>query len=117
MARLGGDEFTVILEDLADARSAAAVAQKLHDAIAAPVRIENHDVFVNTSVFEGEVGAPEARVHRVAATEIATGLGSPLSATMVMSASESLAGSDFMRGHLRRHAAQLRRICSRHPRR
>ncbi len=50
VARLGGDEFTVILEDLQTAADAARIAQKMLDAIAAPVVLDGHEIFVAGSV-------------------------------------------------------------------
>lgn len=50
IARMGGDEFTVLLGDLASSNVAAAIAQKLLDTVAEPVRIEGHELYVTTSI-------------------------------------------------------------------
>jgi diguanylate cyclase (GGDEF)-like protein/PAS domain S-box-containing protein len=50
IARLGGDEFTVILPGLGDAAEAAEVARKLIEAVAKPVRIDDHLVYVGASI-------------------------------------------------------------------
>jgi diguanylate cyclase (GGDEF)-like protein/PAS domain S-box-containing protein len=50
LARLGGDEFMVIVEDFDDPSSLGRIAQKLCDAVAHPIRIEGHDIYVTTSI-------------------------------------------------------------------
>ncbi|OBS08017.1 bifunctional diguanylate cyclase/phosphodiesterase [Acidihalobacter prosperus] len=52
IAHLGGDEFTVILGDLGDtaAAAAAAVAEKILDALHKPFRIKRQEVFVGASI-------------------------------------------------------------------
>jgi len=50
LARLGGDEFMVIVEDFDDPSALAKIAQKLQDAIAQPFQIEDHDIFVTSSI-------------------------------------------------------------------
>jgi diguanylate cyclase (GGDEF)-like protein len=50
LARLGGDEFTVVLPDVPHAHDAAAVAQRLLEAFAAPLRVEGSDVVVTLSI-------------------------------------------------------------------
>jgi diguanylate cyclase (GGDEF)-like protein/PAS domain S-box-containing protein len=50
LARLGGDEFMVIVEDFDDAAVLNRVAQKLQDAIAQPFQIEEHDIYVSSSI-------------------------------------------------------------------
>jgi diguanylate cyclase (GGDEF)-like protein len=50
LARLGGDEFTVVLPDLHHEHEAAAVAQALLEAFAAPLRVEGSDVVVTLSL-------------------------------------------------------------------
>ncbi|MGZ5449721.1 MAG: PAS domain S-box protein [Thermoanaerobaculia bacterium] len=58
VARMGGDEFTMLLADVADRRGAALVAQKVLEAVRHPVTIDEHELFVTTSigiaVFPGE---------------------------------------------------------------
>ena len=50
VARWGGDEFTVILESLPQRSGASIVAQKLIDALAAPFQLDEHELFVTTSI-------------------------------------------------------------------
>ncbi|HET7433102.1 MAG TPA: EAL domain-containing protein, partial [Thermoanaerobaculia bacterium] len=50
VARMGGDEFTILLVDLSDRRSAAMVAQKVLDHVRQPVLIDEHELFVSTSI-------------------------------------------------------------------
>ncbi|HEX2060364.1 MAG TPA: EAL domain-containing protein, partial [Thermoanaerobaculia bacterium] len=50
VARMGGDEFTILLADLNDRRGAAAVAQKVLEAVRHPVVIDEHELYVTTSV-------------------------------------------------------------------
>ena len=50
VARMGGDEFTILLADLGDRRGAATVAQKVLEAIRQPVQIDEHELYVSTSI-------------------------------------------------------------------
>ncbi len=50
VARMGGDEFTILLADLHDRRGAAAVAQKVLEAIRQPIHIDEHELYVTTSI-------------------------------------------------------------------
>jgi len=50
LARMGGDEFTVILEELRDAGDAAAVAQKIIDAMARAFVVSGEEMFISTSI-------------------------------------------------------------------
>jgi diguanylate cyclase (GGDEF)-like protein/PAS domain S-box-containing protein len=50
VARLGGDEFCVLLQDIADPREAAAVAQKLIHELGAPYGIGGHTLVVGASI-------------------------------------------------------------------
>ena len=50
LARLGGDEFMVIVEDFDEPQVLGRIAQKLLDAIAQPFRIEDHDIYVTSSI-------------------------------------------------------------------
>ena len=50
IARLGGDEFTIVLEGVKDVREVIIVAEKILEAIARPISIEGHEVFVTTSI-------------------------------------------------------------------
>jgi diguanylate cyclase (GGDEF)-like protein/PAS domain S-box-containing protein len=50
VARMGGDEFTMLLSDCADRRGAMLVAQKVLEAVRHPVTIDEHELFVTTSI-------------------------------------------------------------------
>jgi diguanylate cyclase (GGDEF)-like protein len=50
LARLGGDEFMVIVEEFDDPAVLARIAQKLCDAVAHPIEIEEHDIYVTSSI-------------------------------------------------------------------
>ncbi len=50
VARLGGDEFTVLLPEIRYIQDAAAVAQKILDALALPFILDGHEVFIGTSI-------------------------------------------------------------------
>src|SRR5438477_7521089 len=50
IARIGGDEFCVLLQDIADAREAAAVAQKLLHELGKSYRIGEHQVNCGASI-------------------------------------------------------------------
>ena len=50
IARMGGDEFTVLLPELKNPEDAASVAQKLLEAVAQPMRIEETELFITTSI-------------------------------------------------------------------
>jgi diguanylate cyclase (GGDEF)-like protein len=50
VARIGGDEFCVLLQDIADPREAAAVAQKLLRELGKPCRIGEHRITSGASI-------------------------------------------------------------------
>src|SRR3954465_5618363 len=50
VARIGGDEFCVLLQDIADPREAAAVAQKLVHELGRSYRVADHDVSSGGSI-------------------------------------------------------------------
>ncbi len=50
LARLGGDEFMVIVEDFDDPSVLNRITQKLQDALAHPFEIEEHDIYVTSSI-------------------------------------------------------------------
>ncbi len=50
LARLGGDEFMVIVEDFDDPAVLGQIAQKLLDAVSQPFKIEEHDIYVTSSI-------------------------------------------------------------------
>ncbi|HET9015998.1 MAG TPA: EAL domain-containing protein [Thermomicrobiaceae bacterium] len=49
-ARLGGDEFTVLLEDLPEPAEARQIAERVLEAIRAPLRIGRHELVVTASI-------------------------------------------------------------------
>lgn len=50
VARLGGDEFTVLLSEINTIQNAAKVAQRIFDIMSHPFMIDNHEVFITTSI-------------------------------------------------------------------
>ena len=50
VARLSGDEFTIILQGLDRVRDIRQVAQKILDCLTPPIRLNNHRIFVKTSI-------------------------------------------------------------------
>jgi len=50
VARLGGDEFVVLLEDLKDNSSALRIADKILEAMRAPISLDGQDVHITTSI-------------------------------------------------------------------
>ena len=63
LARLGGDEFMVIVEDFDDPEVLGRIAQKLQDAVSQPFEVEDHDIYVTSSigisVYPDDGDAPE----------------------------------------------------------
>lgn len=50
VCRYGGDEFVVLVTDLAQARDAALVSQKIASAVASPITIESRTISVSVSI-------------------------------------------------------------------
>ena len=50
IARFGGDEFVVLCEDIAEARDAVAVGQRIVEATAVPFDLEGREMYVTASV-------------------------------------------------------------------
>ena len=50
VGRLGGDEFVVLLDGLSSVSEAAAVAQRLLEALASPHQLDGHEVFCSASI-------------------------------------------------------------------
>ncbi|WP_223457269.1 MULTISPECIES: phosphodiesterase DibA [unclassified Pseudomonas] len=50
LARLGGDEFAVLAESCPQLVQAAALAQRIIDGLKAPFSIDDHQLFINTSI-------------------------------------------------------------------
>jgi diguanylate cyclase (GGDEF)-like protein len=63
VARLGGDEFGILLEDVADAETAEAVALRIEEELAKPLHFEGREVFVSASIgialSSARLGMPE----------------------------------------------------------
>ena len=49
-ARLGGDEFAVLLEDAPDSRAVVEVAERILDALHAPVLVDGREVYARASI-------------------------------------------------------------------
>jgi diguanylate cyclase (GGDEF)-like protein len=50
ISRLGGDEFTILVQDLKDGTDASLLAQKIIYSLSEPINIENHTLYVTTSI-------------------------------------------------------------------
>ncbi|HLY08959.1 MAG TPA: EAL domain-containing protein [Planctomycetota bacterium] len=50
LARFGGDEFTILVDDVRSGADAALVASRIHQHLAAPIRIGGQDVFTTASI-------------------------------------------------------------------
>jgi diguanylate cyclase (GGDEF)-like protein/PAS domain S-box-containing protein len=50
VARLGGDEFAVLVEHVSDAADPSRVAERIHAAVARPIRLGHQEVFTSASV-------------------------------------------------------------------
>ena len=50
LARLGGDEFAVLAESCPQPGQAAALAQRILDALKKPLHVDGHELFINASI-------------------------------------------------------------------
>ncbi len=50
LARLGGDEFTILLEDVAGLETATQIADRIAEALRAPILVADHSLFVSASI-------------------------------------------------------------------
>ena len=50
VARLGGDEFTMLIDDIADASDVVDVAERVQNALAQPLELDNHDFATTASI-------------------------------------------------------------------
>src|SRR2546423_8178963 len=50
LARFGGDEFAILLAGITGARAATVVAERIHQRLRMPFRLEGHELFVTTSI-------------------------------------------------------------------
>jgi diguanylate cyclase (GGDEF)-like protein len=117
VARLGGDEFTVVLTDMASptAAAAAAAAQNISRALAAPFQIDGNDIFVATSIgisLYPNDGADVGTLLRHADTAMyrakKTNTGFQFfEASMAHSISEHLRMENDLRGALVRHELEV----------
>jgi diguanylate cyclase (GGDEF)-like protein/PAS domain S-box-containing protein len=58
VARLGGDEFAVLCEGLADEMQALPVAERILDALRAPVSLDDHEVVAEASIGISSTASP-----------------------------------------------------------
>ncbi len=63
VARLGGDEFVLVLPERRDGALSTAVVQRIMDAVAQPITVEQHDFFltisVGVAVYPGDGSEPD----------------------------------------------------------
>lgn len=50
ISRLGGDEFTILVQNLKEGTDASLLAQKIISSLSEPINIENHTLYVTTSI-------------------------------------------------------------------
>jgi len=50
VARVGGDEFTIVLQELKNRQDAASMAQKVLRAVADPINVDGHRLYITTSI-------------------------------------------------------------------
>jgi predicted signal transduction protein with EAL and GGDEF domain len=50
LARVGGDEFTILLEDIRNPSDAVRIAERIQQAVGAPILLDSQEVFVTASV-------------------------------------------------------------------
>lgn len=50
VARFGGDEFTVLLDDIKDPTDAIRAAERIQNVVAAPYKLESHELYISASV-------------------------------------------------------------------
>ena len=50
VARLGGDEFAILLENISELKDAADVAERVHQALSAPLLVKGHEVYAPVSI-------------------------------------------------------------------
>jgi diguanylate cyclase (GGDEF)-like protein/PAS domain S-box-containing protein len=50
VARLGGDEFTVLVDEITDISDALRVAERMQQAMALPLYVDGHEVFMSVSI-------------------------------------------------------------------
>ncbi|MBR8830724.1 MAG: hypothetical protein N5P05_000774 [Chroococcopsis gigantea SAG 12.99] len=50
LVRLGGDEFSILVEEIGNSEAAIRVAEKIHQQLLLPFKLDNHEVFINASI-------------------------------------------------------------------
>jgi predicted signal transduction protein with EAL and GGDEF domain len=50
LARVGGDEFTILLEDIRNPSDAVRIAERIQQAVSAPIVLDSQEVFITASV-------------------------------------------------------------------
>lgn len=50
VARLGGDEFTLLLDDIDEVADALRIAERIHEELRQPIRLDEHDIYASTSI-------------------------------------------------------------------
>lgn len=50
LARLGGDEFVILLPDIKGVHAPGRMAKRMLDALAEPVRVDDHDFYISASI-------------------------------------------------------------------
>src|SRR6185503_12885367 len=50
LARVGGDEFTILLEDIRNPSDAVRIAERIQQAVTAPMTLDHQEVFITASI-------------------------------------------------------------------
>ena len=50
LARVGGDEFTILLEDIRNASDGVRIAERIQQAVSAPITLDGQEIFITASV-------------------------------------------------------------------
>ncbi len=108
VARLGGDEFAVLLEHLGNAAEAQAVATRLVEAIAEPVRIRGVDVQVRSSIGIALADSSDVELDRLGGPEAADVM--LRNGDIAMYRAKSSGGGSFELYRPELHAAIMRRV-------
>lgn len=65
LARLGGDEFTILMEDLTKGQNASLLAQKILLSIAQPLYIDDHTLYVSSSIGISLYPQDDTNIHKL----------------------------------------------------
>src|SRR5690606_30842298 len=71
VARLGGDEFAFLIEDATDEHSAAAVAERVAEAVRQPIELEGKEVVITASIGIATAGLDGCAAHLLRAADMA----------------------------------------------